>query len=112
GISILLAVGTSSTGSGKLYCQWELSSSSGNTLCILFPIDIATYIDKRKTLSFAKIENVVNIRRPLTFLFDFSRLTVEEVDTLKSLNVVVTEMDCIELESWLPMREDLDIFHA
>nr|GEZ18992.1 ribonuclease H-like domain-containing protein [Tanacetum cinerariifolium] len=27
GISILLAVGTPSTGSGKLYCQWELSSS-------------------------------------------------------------------------------------
>nr|GEW26144.1 copia protein [Tanacetum cinerariifolium] len=37
GISILLAVGTPSTGSGKLYCQWELSSSSGNALCILFP---------------------------------------------------------------------------
>nr|GEU98483.1 retrovirus-related Pol polyprotein from transposon TNT 1-94 [Tanacetum cinerariifolium] len=38
GISILLAVGTPSTGSGKLYSQWELSSSSGNALCILFPI--------------------------------------------------------------------------
>nr|GEV51269.1 putative ribonuclease H-like domain-containing protein [Tanacetum cinerariifolium] len=25
------------TGSGKLYCQWELSSNSGNALCILFP---------------------------------------------------------------------------
>nr|GFC13413.1 retrovirus-related Pol polyprotein from transposon TNT 1-94 [Tanacetum cinerariifolium] len=37
GVSILLAVGTPSTGSGKLYCQWELSSSSGNALCILFP---------------------------------------------------------------------------
>nr|GEV54078.1 hypothetical protein [Tanacetum cinerariifolium] len=37
GISILLVVGTPSTGSGKLYCQWELSSSSGNVLCILFP---------------------------------------------------------------------------
>nr|GEW40485.1 reverse transcriptase domain-containing protein [Tanacetum cinerariifolium] len=32
GISIPLAVGTPSTGSGKLYCQWELSSSSGNAL--------------------------------------------------------------------------------
>nr|GEX39226.1 ribonuclease H-like domain, reverse transcriptase, RNA-dependent DNA polymerase [Tanacetum cinerariifolium] len=32
GISILLAVGTPSTSSGKLYCQWELSSSSGNAL--------------------------------------------------------------------------------
>nr|GEU77788.1 hypothetical protein [Tanacetum cinerariifolium] len=36
-IYILLAVGTPSTGSGNLYCQWELSPSSGNALCILFP---------------------------------------------------------------------------
>nr|GFD09231.1 hypothetical protein [Tanacetum cinerariifolium] len=40
GISILLAVGTPSTGSGNLYCQWELSSGSWNALCILFPTDI------------------------------------------------------------------------
>nr|GEW15082.1 hypothetical protein [Tanacetum cinerariifolium] len=31
-----LAVGTY-TVSGNLYCQWELSPSSGNALCILFP---------------------------------------------------------------------------
>nr|GFA15278.1 hypothetical protein [Tanacetum cinerariifolium] len=37
GISILLAVGTPSTGGGNLYCQWELSPGSGNALCILFP---------------------------------------------------------------------------
>nr|GEX95727.1 hypothetical protein [Tanacetum cinerariifolium] len=37
GISILLAVGTPSTGSGNLYYQWELSPGSGNALCILFP---------------------------------------------------------------------------
>nr|GFC64532.1 hypothetical protein [Tanacetum cinerariifolium] len=37
GISILLAVGTPSTGSRNLYCQWELSPGSGNALCILFP---------------------------------------------------------------------------
>nr|GFB47668.1 hypothetical protein [Tanacetum cinerariifolium] len=37
GISILLAVGTPSTGSGNLYCQWELSPGSGNALYILFP---------------------------------------------------------------------------
>nr|GEY46383.1 retrovirus-related Pol polyprotein from transposon TNT 1-94 [Tanacetum cinerariifolium] len=30
-------LGTPSTGSGKLYCQWELSPSSGNVLCIFFP---------------------------------------------------------------------------
>nr|GEY95360.1 hypothetical protein [Tanacetum cinerariifolium] len=37
GISILLAVGTPSTGSGNVYFQWELSPGSGNPLCILFP---------------------------------------------------------------------------
>nr|GEU80959.1 hypothetical protein [Tanacetum cinerariifolium] len=37
GISILLVVGIPSTGSGNLYCQWKLSPSSENALCILFP---------------------------------------------------------------------------
>nr|GFA84305.1 hypothetical protein [Tanacetum cinerariifolium] len=37
GISNLLAVGTTFTGSGNFYCQWELSPGSGNALCILFP---------------------------------------------------------------------------
>nr|GFA01803.1 hypothetical protein [Tanacetum cinerariifolium] len=37
GISIFLVVGTPSTSSGNLYCQWELSPGSGNALCILFP---------------------------------------------------------------------------
>nr|GEX86494.1 putative reverse transcriptase domain-containing protein [Tanacetum cinerariifolium] len=51
GISILLAVGTLSTGSGNLYYQWELSPSSGNALCILFPTDLINrackpYLDK------------------------------------------------------------------
>nr|GFC96182.1 hypothetical protein [Tanacetum cinerariifolium] len=36
-ISNLLAMGTSFTGNGNLYCQWELSPGSGNALCILFP---------------------------------------------------------------------------
>nr|GFD49787.1 hypothetical protein [Tanacetum cinerariifolium] len=31
-ISILMAVGTTFTGSGNLYCQWELSLGSGNAL--------------------------------------------------------------------------------
>nr|GEW63606.1 RNA-directed DNA polymerase [Tanacetum cinerariifolium] len=39
GISNLLAVGTTFTSSGNLYCQWELSPGSGNALCILFPIE-------------------------------------------------------------------------
>nr|GEW59372.1 hypothetical protein [Tanacetum cinerariifolium] len=37
GISILLEVGTTFTGSRNLYCQWELSPGSGNAFCILFP---------------------------------------------------------------------------
>nr|GEV37710.1 plasma membrane ATPase 4 [Tanacetum cinerariifolium] len=37
GISNLLAVRTTFTGGGNLYCQWELSPGSGNALCILFP---------------------------------------------------------------------------
>nr|GFA49256.1 reverse transcriptase domain-containing protein [Tanacetum cinerariifolium] len=41
--SILLAVGTPSTGSGNLYCQWELSPGSRNALCILFPTIDATW---------------------------------------------------------------------
>nr|GEW13654.1 hypothetical protein [Tanacetum cinerariifolium] len=36
GISNLLAVGTTFTGSGNLYCQWELSPGSRNALGILF----------------------------------------------------------------------------
>nr|GEW54000.1 hypothetical protein [Tanacetum cinerariifolium] len=32
GMSLLLAVGTPSNGSGNLYCQWELSPGSGNAL--------------------------------------------------------------------------------
>nr|GEW81045.1 putative RNA-directed DNA polymerase [Tanacetum cinerariifolium] len=37
----LMAVGTPSTGSENLYCQWELSPGSGNALCILFPTSFA-----------------------------------------------------------------------
>nr|GEV65413.1 reverse transcriptase domain-containing protein [Tanacetum cinerariifolium] len=45
GISILLAVGTPSTGSRKLYCQWELFPGSGNALCILFPTKSSGSLD-------------------------------------------------------------------
>nr|GEY61779.1 retrotransposon protein, putative, Ty1-copia subclass [Tanacetum cinerariifolium] len=37
GISNLLVVGTTFTGSRNLYCEWELSPGSRNALCILFP---------------------------------------------------------------------------
>nr|GEZ51786.1 hypothetical protein [Tanacetum cinerariifolium]GEZ51799.1 hypothetical protein [Tanacetum cinerariifolium] len=46
GISILLAVGTPSTGSENLYCQWELSHCSGNALCILFLTEIVENVKK------------------------------------------------------------------
>nr|GEU55141.1 hypothetical protein [Tanacetum cinerariifolium] len=47
GISILLAVGIPSTGSGNLYCQWELSPSSGNALVKdLLSKDITRMIDE------------------------------------------------------------------
>nr|GEU61863.1 reverse transcriptase domain-containing protein [Tanacetum cinerariifolium] len=38
GISILLAVGTPSTGSGNLYCQWELSPDSGNAIFFIIAV--------------------------------------------------------------------------
>nr|GFB56608.1 hypothetical protein [Tanacetum cinerariifolium] len=40
-----LAVGTPSTGSGNLYCQWELSPGRRNALCILFPTGISSLPD-------------------------------------------------------------------
>nr|GEY84111.1 hypothetical protein [Tanacetum cinerariifolium] len=42
GISNLLAVGTTFTGNGNFYCQWELSPGSGHALCILFPTMMIT----------------------------------------------------------------------
>nr|GEX75684.1 hypothetical protein [Tanacetum cinerariifolium] len=38
GISILLAVGTPYTGSGNLYCQLELSPSSGNAFFFIIAV--------------------------------------------------------------------------
>nr|GFA26728.1 reverse transcriptase domain-containing protein [Tanacetum cinerariifolium] len=56
GISILLAVGTPSTGSGNLYFQWELSPGSGNSLCILFP----TCVSRLKVVSCMKVKMYVD----------------------------------------------------
>nr|GEW39307.1 reverse transcriptase domain-containing protein [Tanacetum cinerariifolium] len=38
GMSILLAVGTPFTGSGNLYCQWELSPGSGNAFFFIIAV--------------------------------------------------------------------------
>nr|GEX57247.1 hypothetical protein [Tanacetum cinerariifolium] len=44
GISNLLAVGTTFTGSGNLYCQWELSPGSGNALVYSWSSGSGSYI--------------------------------------------------------------------
>nr|GEV73948.1 hypothetical protein [Tanacetum cinerariifolium] len=61
GISIPLAVGTPSTGSGKLYCKWELSSSSGNALCILFPT-VNTEVDMSNISATYLVPSTLNTR--------------------------------------------------
>nr|GEX15086.1 reverse transcriptase domain-containing protein [Tanacetum cinerariifolium] len=43
GISNLVEVGTTFTGSGNLYCQWELSPGSGNALCFLLPTKVRRF---------------------------------------------------------------------
>nr|GFA27055.1 integrase, catalytic region, zinc finger, CCHC-type, peptidase aspartic, catalytic [Tanacetum cinerariifolium] len=48
--------GTPSTGSGNLYCQWELSPGSGNALCILFP----TYNTLEKHCITLEVNNQLN----------------------------------------------------
>nr|GEY48148.1 hypothetical protein [Tanacetum cinerariifolium] len=57
GISILLAVGTPSTGSGILYCQWELSPSSGNALCILFPTNVLEILMQQFWYTIKKVQD-------------------------------------------------------
>nr|GEY41655.1 hypothetical protein [Tanacetum cinerariifolium] len=42
----LLAVGTPSTGSGNLYCQWELSPGSGNALTMATTIEQQVAMDE------------------------------------------------------------------
>nr|GEU42182.1 hypothetical protein [Tanacetum cinerariifolium] len=83
GISILLAVGTPSTGSGNLYCQWELSPGSGNALCILFPtrLSLVTFVNGYLTSygSYALVPSPVE---------DYSDIGPPEVDRPPSPNYV------------------------
>nr|GFA23467.1 hypothetical protein [Tanacetum cinerariifolium] len=67
GISILLVVGTPSTGSGNLYYQWELSPGSGNALCILFPT-ILPKLDAPSALKFSRIKCHLERMSSITFL--------------------------------------------
>nr|GEZ55794.1 RNA-directed DNA polymerase, eukaryota [Tanacetum cinerariifolium] len=52
----LLAMATTFTGSGNLYCQWELSPGSGNALCILFPIDSIRGENSKEVQSHSSVE--------------------------------------------------------
>nr|GEV79941.1 reverse transcriptase domain-containing protein [Tanacetum cinerariifolium] len=47
------------TGSGNLYCQWELSPGSGNALCILFPTDNMITYDEYQNDS--RVEAVLTV---------------------------------------------------
>nr|GEZ47066.1 hypothetical protein [Tanacetum cinerariifolium] len=54
-ISNLLAVGTTFTGSGNLYCQWELSPGSGNALYILFTTPLRVVIAFKSLFGLAMV---------------------------------------------------------
>nr|GEY45563.1 hypothetical protein [Tanacetum cinerariifolium] len=114
GISILLAVGTPSTGSGNLYCQWELSPSSGNALCILFPTKL--YKENHQFLKFKTV--LITSSRflwnsqcfiAITWCIDdhivFSKLsTVNEFDS--SLPIVICfGIPTLYYEAWLAMDD-------
>nr|GEZ23308.1 hypothetical protein [Tanacetum cinerariifolium] len=80
GISIPLAVGTLSTGSGNLYCQWELSPSSGNALCILFPtvnppICISCIKQFWNTASIKRSDDIIRLQA----LVDKKKIVISEV---------------------------------
>nr|GEY21391.1 hypothetical protein [Tanacetum cinerariifolium] len=76
GISNLLAVGTTFTGSGNLYCQWELSPGSGNALYILFPTLIAKFLI---------LDIPIDCDAPIVVGWGFLRMIGGIVNTLESL---------------------------
>nr|GEY97601.1 ribonuclease H-like domain-containing protein [Tanacetum cinerariifolium] len=68
GISILLAVGTPSTGSGNLYCQWELSPGivppplSGDYTSLSDHIDLVTSLQRSTQMTLPPMILVSNIQ--------------------------------------------------
>nr|GEY05571.1 hypothetical protein [Tanacetum cinerariifolium] len=69
GISILLAVGTPSTGSGNLYCQWELSPGSGNALIARIVKSFVLLVLSRASHPQHHFGNLVSKSYRLTFFF-------------------------------------------
>nr|GFA31593.1 hypothetical protein [Tanacetum cinerariifolium] len=80
GISILLAVRTPSTGSGNLYCQWELSPSSGNALCILFPTPIFLQSQEKDTVILKLKERIKSLSGNVKE--DKIKRELEEIETI------------------------------
>nr|GEZ13190.1 reverse transcriptase domain-containing protein [Tanacetum cinerariifolium] len=84
-ISILLAVGTPSTGSGNLYCQWELSPGSGNALLTIsnYGSDIISEVPHSETYL-----NDIENQEKLTMK--------EQVDPLEqNLSKQIKEKECL-----------------
>nr|GEW97071.1 hypothetical protein [Tanacetum cinerariifolium] len=96
GISIPLAVGTPSTGSGNLYCQWELSPSSGNALQVVNSEGID--VDPNKVEAVKKLETPKDPNRDPFILSDYDC----EIDYHPGkANVVV---DALSRKEWVKPR--------
>nr|GEU61882.1 reverse transcriptase domain-containing protein [Tanacetum cinerariifolium] len=127
GISILLAVGTPSTGSGNLYCQWELSPGSRNALCILFPTSTTrpasiaedSFVKVGKfhfPIDFVVVDYVVDPRTPLLLSslsltpFEGGNFILEEIEaclTSKSIPLGIDDTD-FDLEGDILLEELLN----
>nr|GEY93754.1 putative reverse transcriptase domain-containing protein [Tanacetum cinerariifolium] len=96
GISIPLAVGTPSTGSGNLYCQWELSPGSGNALCILFP----TRIDRlRLPEELNSVHDTFHVSNLKKCLADANlHVSLDEIKVDKTLHFVKEPVKIMDLE--------------
>nr|GEZ62384.1 ribonuclease H-like domain-containing protein [Tanacetum cinerariifolium] len=72
-VAVKAEVGTTFTGSGNLYCQWELSPGSENALCILFPTQV-TIVRQTKNLHKADFIQIYN----------FLKMNQDEVNELRA----------------------------
>nr|GEX20684.1 retrotransposon protein, putative, Ty1-copia subclass [Tanacetum cinerariifolium] len=109
GISILLAVGTPSTGSQNLYCQWELSSGSGNALCILFPTvfaPVARIEAIRLFLAYASFMGFMDFKT-LIILIRFTKWSKHSMGCIKLIELDVKSAST-PIETEKPLLKDLD----
>nr|GEZ40775.1 hypothetical protein [Tanacetum cinerariifolium] len=74
---------------GNLYCQWELSTSSGNALCILFPTRCTSYFGTSYQGSEFSIHDYAEhgfaAVRETHFTNEFDQFVVEPVEALVSV---------------------------